>query len=122
MKRKKDRGWGKDPMVPIRGEHVKAAMEERGLNPWELATRLGKASREHPRLLHILDGMGQRPPAKRCRSTLRKKLAKTLKVPETWLEGHTHLPYTWDRPGRDKDGNTLISLRPPLARGSSTSR
>jgi hypothetical protein len=82
--------WKDDPLVPIDGRCLQAAIERQGWTIAHLAERL-RARRgrgqENPQTLHYLS---HREGIARCRQSRRRGLAKVLQVPERWLAGETY--------------------------------
>src|SRR5258705_8190331 len=67
-----------DPMVPLHADRLRAALDQDGRGVAEVA----KAVHASKQRLHHL---AQR--ARRCRASLRRALARTLRVPEPFLAG-----------------------------------
>lgn len=90
----RSRGWDLDPLVDVRGERVRVAIEGHpaGWTRKTLAAELQRrgvqpASRQE--LNYICSGV-----RKRCRKSMRRELAKVFGVPEGWLAGgEDRLPY-----------------------------
>ena len=80
--------WKDDPMVPIHAGRLRAAMEVQGWEVTELARRLSRLAPrgmpENPQTLHHLS---RGDTIKRCRRSRRRRLAKVLEVPVSFLEG-----------------------------------
>ncbi len=119
---RKHRQKREDPLVPIVGARVRAAIEWKGLSV-NRAARLIKVSQQ------TLDSI-VRGKTKRCYRSLRDRLAALLDLPATWLGGESDLvpsltpwlpyPELKHRPPRVADEN-LIVHRPP-ADGDVTKR
>lgn len=75
---------GKEPLVPIRVDRLRAAQTLDG-RPWpEIARGLNTT---HPKLFHLTHGEG--PSQRRCRQKLRDGLASLLGLDRRWLSGET---------------------------------
>jgi hypothetical protein len=80
--------YGGDPLVPIDGKRLLAAIDWRGLAVNAVARAVGEAQST---LNSIVNGE-----VERCRRARRTKLARVLRVPGEWLGGQGDLP---DVPG-----------------------
>jgi hypothetical protein len=76
--RNKGRKASKDPLVPVYGSKVRAAMAEGRIRMADLARKLKTSPQA---LAYLAEGDG----IKRCRASRRADLAKALKVTEQWL-------------------------------------
>ncbi len=96
-----------NPLVPISGEHVKAALKSKGLSVTAAAKKIGV---EQTTLHYIVTGQ-----TRNCHASLRRDLAKLLKQSQRFLEGKTTtLPYAFER--LFPVGNTIpIPFVPPHA-------
>lgn len=83
MVRRKHRRKQEDPLVPINGQRVRAAIAWKGLSVNAAARRLGVSQQ-------TLDSI-VRDKTKRCYESLRGQLASFLGRPAQWLSGETHL-------------------------------
>lgn len=81
--KRKHRRKTEDPLVPIDGERVRAAIAWRGLSVNAAAGRMGVSQR-------TLDSIVRRK-TKRCYQSLRGKLARLVARPAQWLGGETDL-------------------------------
>ena len=113
--KRKHRRKAEEPLVPIDGARVRAAIEWAGLTVNGAATRM-KVRQQ------TLDSI-VRQKTKRCFESLRDKLAALLDLPAEWLGGETDLlpsltpwlPYPGEesRPPRVVDENLVGRLVPP---------
>jgi len=81
--KRKHRRKKEDPLVPIDGGRVRAAITWKGLSVNAAAARMGVSQR-------TLDSI-VRGKTKRCYQSLRDKLARLVGRPATWLGGETDL-------------------------------
>ena len=81
--KRKHRRKKEDPLVPIDGARVRAAITWKGLSVNAAAARMGVSQR-------TLDSIVRRK-TKRCYQTLRDKLARLVARPAEWLGGETNL-------------------------------
>jgi transcriptional regulator with XRE-family HTH domain len=73
------RKWQDDPLTPVRGVRLRAALELRGLTVSEAARRTGVSQ---PRLHQLVSGNT------RCRASVLLRLARLVRVSDAWLSGH----------------------------------
>jgi transcriptional regulator with XRE-family HTH domain len=71
--------WQDDPLVPMSGERMHAALQHSGLGLADLARKLGQTRQT---LDYIVRGA-----TKRCRRSRRAAIARALAVPDEWLGG-----------------------------------
>jgi transcriptional regulator with XRE-family HTH domain len=70
--------WQDDPLVSVRGERLRAALELAGLTVSEAARRMGVSQ---PRLHQMISGNA------RCRASVLLKFARLVRVSDEWLSG-----------------------------------
>jgi hypothetical protein len=84
----KRKAWADDPRVPIHPAVLKAVLDERGWGPSELAHRIGRPYATQQNLSHLLKSGGTR----KCRASLRRRIAKVLEVAEDFLAAEPTIP------------------------------
>src|SRR5689334_8225672 len=93
--------WQDDPLVTVRGERLRAALEFAGLTVSEAARRIGVSQ---PRLHQAINGN------ERCRASLLLKFARLVRVSDEWLGGRiSRLPGS-----RPSDQQLLLNARSTL--------
>jgi transcriptional regulator with XRE-family HTH domain len=97
-----DRKHGQDPLVPIRGDRVRAALDRSGESVSELARRVGVSQQ---RVDLIANGT-----TKRCRRSLRTSIAKALGTSVRLLSDESKLPLAM------QDAQGLDLAASPIAR------
>jgi hypothetical protein len=112
--RRRDRGWTDNPLVPISGKRLHAAIIESDISVARLARKVGM---KQPTLQYVVAGR-----TRRCRASNRAALALEFGVQEAWLEGRSDSGPFHDRQlARAKQQGTTVlpdELRvdlPPLA-------
>ncbi len=93
-------------LTEIHKDRLATAIQLRGWSVRGLAAAVGMTQQT---LDYIVRGRNRK-----CRQRHRVALARKLRVPETWLAGDGHLPYTWDRLEYDDHGRVTIPLLRPL--------
>lgn len=78
--------WTDDPLVPIDGSRIEAALKAADLSRRECARLIGMRKEDAPKFDHVVTKQ------RRCRRSLRRKLASVLRrrigfVTEEWLSG-----------------------------------
>jgi len=86
--RRKQEVWKDDPLVPINVEVLKSVLQERQWGPSELARRVGARFTNQQNISHMLKSGASR----KCRASLRRRVAKALDVAEEFLAGEPTVP------------------------------
>ena len=81
-------GWTGDDLAPINGDVLKVLLEQREWGPGQLARQVGRRYTNQQNISDILKS-GR---ARRCRRSLRRRIAKVLEVPEEYLGNEPVVP------------------------------